>query len=426
MINTNNELKPFVSLKAENDDMNVEVEVTPGLKDSSTVEDPQLRAQLETVEKKISLKRKEIDYYDDRIYNLTDQGDSLDHAIAAGSGVLAAILDIVFVDGVTIQSGALHIAKAEPTGKLANTLASAVSTSGGKVSSSSLAQNIILHTVLWGLGLVGAPLVGLPTPIASFMKSASASNAITKLTSGKNMSGVSTYLTQAAGNNTINFSKGLDTLALVGKQALPVLLNECIVRAFYFLRRFFREVNDKDITSPSELYRIDWDNTIPFKNRTIVRMMTIATAIFSAIDVAAATIEGVVVSAGNATAFFNKFLLSVNFVGIGRMVIACGTDLIMGYMQKKDRDNRAVLIDEMIRLENIKMSYKQKDIWVKAKNAEEVINESYAMMSEAQDAFVKGYYENKQDLSHIGANASKIEEKNPGLEDDIRNIIHWE
>lgn len=427
MINDSNELKPLVSLKAKNDDLDVEVSLTPEFKESNEVSNPELRSKLEEIEKKISLKRKEIDYYDDRIFNLTNQGDSLDHSLAAGCGILAAIMDILLVDGVSFKGG-LNIAKGSQVEGLANTLLASKNgvVSGVFPGGSNLAENLIFGTINWFFNIIGTGASGLPLPIKGLVNSISSSKPASKLLSANNMEAVGAYIKTKTANNSLSFASGIDTLILLGKQTLPVLVNECLVRAFYFIRRFFKEISDKDISSPSELYRVDWDNTVPFKNRTIVRMMTISTLVFSAVDIAAATVEGVLVSDGNLAKFFSKFIISVNFIGVGRAIVACGTDLLMGVMQRRDRQDRALLIDEMIRLENIKMSYKQKDVWVKAKKAEDVINESYSMMARVQEEFNRSYYGNKEDLASIGSNVSKIEDKNPGLVDEINDILHME
>lgn len=38
----------------------------------------------------------------------------------------------------------------------------------------------------------------------------------------------------------------------LGRQAIPVLINECVVRAFYFIRRLFTENKEKNISSVHE------------------------------------------------------------------------------------------------------------------------------------------------------------------------------
>ena len=48
------------------------------------------------------------------------------------------------------------------------------------------------------------------------------------------------------------------------------------------------------------------------------------------------------------------------------------------------------------------------------------------MMARVQEEFNRSYYGNKEDLASIGSNVSKIEDKNPGLVDEINDILHME
>ncbi len=114
------------------------------------------------------------------------------------------------------------------------------------------------------------------------------------------------------------------------RQAVPVIINECIVRGFYFIRRLCNEIKSKDIRSFDEMSRVDWKATLPFKNRTIVRMLTISTGTFMAFDLIDAAIRSAAKSGGNAAVFAKEFILKVNFVGVGRFAIAAGTDIGMG------------------------------------------------------------------------------------------------
>mgnify|MGYP005876876031 FL=1 len=107
------------------------------------------------------------------------------------------------------------------------------------------------------------------------------------------------------------------------RQTVPVVVNEIVVRAFYFIRRFIEEMKEKSIAE------LEWKTLMPMNNRTIVRMLTIASGTFCAVDLGDATIRSAVKSGGNAQVFFSKFILRVNFVGIGRFTIAVGSDLYM-------------------------------------------------------------------------------------------------
>lgn len=73
------------------------------------------------------------------------------------------------------------------------------------------------------------------------------------------------------------FGLGLE----LGKQALPVLANECMVRSFYFIRHLAVEMREKKVKSLKDFKLIDWDLVKPNNNPTITRMLTVSTGISS-------------------------------------------------------------------------------------------------------------------------------------------------
>ncbi|GHU43349.1 hypothetical protein FACS1894111_08800 [Clostridia bacterium] len=100
----------------------------------------------------------------------------------------------------------------------------------------------------------------------------------------------------------------------LGGQSIPVVANECIVRCFYFIRRLAIEIRENDVHSLSDMKQINWDKVTPQNNPTIARMLTIATGIFTTVDVGTATIT-------------QKYWLSINYVGVGRFAVAIGEDV---------------------------------------------------------------------------------------------------
>ena len=70
----------------------------------------------------------------------------------------------------------------------------------------------------------------------------------------------------------------------VGKQTIPVIINECIVRSFFLLRRLLQELSRDDIQDWSDVHKINWKAIIPFRNRTVDRMLTIASMTFTAVS----------------------------------------------------------------------------------------------------------------------------------------------
>ena len=211
----------------------------------------------------------------------------------------------------------------------------------------------------------------------------------------------------------------------LGKQAIPVIINECIVRGFYFIRRFFMEIRDNDVQKISDLKNINWENTLPFKNRTVIRMLTISTGTMTAIDLADAAFESAVKSGGVGPAFVSNMLVKVNFVGVGRFTIAIGSDVKMGVKRSKLRNERIVAMNEQIFLLNGKTFDKQAEMWIAAENAGKTIEEAYSMMEKTAEAYAMAYSDMKSDLKRIGGYAAGIEKKNTGLLEDINDILQW-
>ena len=112
----------------------------------------------------------------------------------------------------------------------------------------------------------------------------------------------------------------LGALYEMGRQALPVLANECIVRAFYFIRRLVAEIRRINPHSPDDLGGIEWRSVVPVKNPTITRMLVVATGVFTAVDVTGAVVT-------------ESYLLSVNYVGVARFAIALGSEMV--YVMKR-------------------------------------------------------------------------------------------
>ena len=112
------------------------------------------------------------------------------------------------------------------------------------------------------------------------------------------------------------------------KQAVPVIANECIVRAFYFIRRLAIAMKDNCVSCFADMKKIDWNFVKPANNSTIARMLTVSTGVFTALDV------------GEAMAT-QKYWVSIDYVGVGRFAVAIGSDVSWGLKArnvKKVRD----------------------------------------------------------------------------------------
>ena len=113
----------------------------------------------------------------------------------------------------------------------------------------------------------------------------------------------------------------------------------------------------KKISSISELKDINWSSTLPAKNRTIIRMLTISSGVFMSVDMADAAIRAAISSGGSSAKFFTSFIVRVNFVGVGRFAIAVGCDFSMGVKKSRLEDQRSSIKSQMAYYKNAKVYY---------------------------------------------------------------------
>lgn len=452
-------------LKNENDDGTIEVEVVPEVKDN--------KGNL-VVNQRLTDIKMELDSIDDDLEKLSCEADSIDYAIAAACGAIAGVLDILFVGAMPVGNTTaginakncdkvvLNLAKKD--GFSGNNLKDAVGFLNNKYGTTT--ASISSHPSLFGLVMsIITSISGLAlSPALVWVKSVKPSVGIfdgifngvknwglgvsmtgTKISSGSLPSSITNLLNSNSLNvkpnklgkmnaivdksitnnsGSLNLTNELNVLANLGKQALVVGINEVLVRSFYFLRRLFMEIKANEVRSLSDLKYIDWHATIPFKNRTIVRMVTIAQTVMTAIDITDAILEGAAKSGGNAGAFFGQFFLRINYVGIARCALAVTTDIRMGVKLNDRRNERINLMSEYVTLTNSKIFYKQQDMWKSAEKLENVINENIQMANETTEVLKDSLEETKTNLESISGDLNKADSKNPGLKKDIKDILN--
>ena len=451
------------------------------------------------------------------IDKLTNHADKLDYAVSVASGIIAGIIDILFVgkfdlqegrdwssekindfvttvakkqgyEGDDLQGAIRHLEKfgapsdsvyndfggglqhhlrdfahhASPVGLVFSMLtqftqkAYGTNTAGAFIVvpidkttfiGDSVPTKITFGLVYWVLhmasdmaGSSGAPGegTGIPGPILSIVKLLSStpifnhkdqvnelSLKVSKLFNG-------TLLAERDANGKI--IKGADGKPLIhqmdlrgelgvmhqlAKQALPVIVNEAFVRGFYFINRLIDEVKDKQ-----SLKEVDWDKTIPFGNRTIERMMTIATGTFTAIDTLDAVIEGAINSKANWVEFGRQVVLRLNFVGIGRFTIALGTDALMGLRKGKKSRERMLLKAESLYLLEAKMYYGDQLMWTAVKDADQSVNSLFEAMRSLSTGVTEDLKAVQGSIREIeNLDASEIDENNKGLTAELLDIL---
>ncbi|MBQ3945654.1 MAG: hypothetical protein II670_08615, partial [Alphaproteobacteria bacterium] len=115
----------------------------------------------------------------------------------------------------------------------------------------------------------------------------------------------------------INFRKELPLYKNIGKQAIPVLLNDIIVRCFYLIRNLITEIDQ--VASLSE---VKWVKVLPINNRTIDQMIEISSLTFSFADAADAAGRAVIESGGNFVISAGRFATRLNYIGAGKTLVS--------------------------------------------------------------------------------------------------------
>lgn len=494
-------MESLVSTKNQIDDFIVEFDVQP-LFDTDELLDERKRRiyeglasvdeQLEVINAKIEQLNKEID-------RLTNHADGLDYAVAVGSGIIAGLVDVIFVGEFSFDKANevgndkvnnFVVKMAQSQGYKGDDLPGAIkflekkypiaadkatnSFGGGlqhhirdfshhptpvglffsmltqfthkvygtdtagvfhiyelkegelTLIGNNLQEKITFGLINWFFHMVsdmagssssveaGKIGTGLPGPILSLLKELSALP-IFKSTNADGNKELSVWISKLFNGTLLggrdengklikqkfDLRTEIGALEHLGKQAIPVIINECIVRGFYFIRRFYIEIKSNNIKSIKDLKNINWNNTLPFKNRTVIRMLTISTGTMTAIDLADAAINSAVKSGGVGPAFVGNMLLRVNFVGVGRFAVAIGTDVGMGVKKSKAQKERTRVINSQLQYMNAKVFYKEANMWISAEEAGETIDCAYQAMQRASEIIVESFIEIEADMKEI-------------------------
>ena len=82
-------------------------------------------------------------------------------------------------------------------------------------------------------------------------------------------------------------------LGEIGRQTIPVLISQCVVRGFYFCRRLAREIRDLKIMGIAELERIAPEDVLPWGTPAMRRMVTVSSGVFTGVDIADAAVRAI-------------------------------------------------------------------------------------------------------------------------------------
>ena len=280
----------------------------------------------------------------------------------------------------------------------------------------SFSEKIFAGTVNWFYHLVSDMSgsnktagvgMGIPGPLLSLAKEFSMLPGINKTSLPKILNNIFTNK-----KNRFDLRAELGVLQQLGKQAIPVILNEVLVRVFYFFSRLIKEYKEKE-----NFKDIDWKNVLPYKNRTLTHMLTISSGTFLAFDLLDAGIR----SGGN----WGAFVLRVNFVNVGRFTISCYNEYKMEREKEKIEKDILDLYNQQLSLNNIKLSYNIAGMWVSTKEAVENIEELSNNIQKSIPYIGNSNKELKEDLDKIGDSIDIIKEdnRNEKLLKNLKNIL---
>lgn len=198
---------------------------------------------------------------------------------------------------------------------------------------------------------MGKEGTGLPGPLMSFLKELSSIPLVQKLTStdknGNNNFSVvcsklftGTLLGDHDANGKIvkdgqlrfDFRTELGIMheAFENKQHVPILINELIVCSFYSVSRFCNALREADVETVEELKRIDIRDFLPWNSAALRHMRTLASTVFSAIDITVAGTKAAAKNKNNPTGFALDFMQSINYVGVARLTVAISAEAGVG------------------------------------------------------------------------------------------------
>lgn len=218
-------------------------------------------------------------------------------------------------------------------------------------------------------------------------------------------------------------------IGIIKTQKIPVLLNEVLVRSFYSIRRFCIEMHDKRIAAFSDLQKLDLRKIAPGANRTVERMITIASGAFVAADLTDAVVRSAVEAKSKespeeiAVTFVTGLILRVNYVGIGRYTIALFTDAAMGKKLSRKRNEQIRICSEMMQITSAKLYYKDADMWVTAADTGEVIGRIYDLIPQTTRTLLNAWNDIMNTMERINEPLRGIAQNDAEFKAELLEIL---
>lgn len=210
-----------------------------------------------------------------------------------------------------------------------------------------------------------------------------------------------------------------------GRQALPVLLTETLVRAFYFVRRASEACREAEPRTFRELLSVDLRPALPWGNRTVTRMLTVASSTFTAVDLLDAGIRAAVASGGDSVSFSAQFLLRVNFVGVVRTSVAIGVDVRQGTKRSALRNERIALMNQQLQMLNARASYRVGETWLAAGDATTAVRAAEEAIALAGPAFMETWTGTRETTEKIEQQVSGLRASDPAVLAQALEDLEW-
>lgn len=210
----------------------------------------------------------------------------------------------------------------------------------------------------------------------------------------------------------------------LGRQAIPVIVNECIVRSSYFIRQLYLQIHKNDISSVQELiHKVDWHQVLPFNNRTIARMLTISTGCFFAIDITDAAVRSAIKNGGNVynPKLYTDFVLRINYVNVGRFVIAISSDIKKGIQREQVSAQIIEKYNELIHINSLEILDNQRVLLHQVEMVEESFQEIAKILNSYNEIIERDCH-TKRNINEIGMRKEQAIYNNPELAGIFSNL----
>ncbi|MBR6986435.1 MAG: hypothetical protein IKH75_23470 [Ruminococcus sp.] len=220
--------------------------------------------------------------------------------------------------------------------------------SNGNLNGKSFEEKIVYGVIYWALHLASNTVrlsnnpnssTGIPKPLLALIKKLSELPIFKDKTISHKESFLrilqwikklfnATAFQHTGYNNRISFdlSTEVGIADSEDKQLIPAIINQCIVRAFYFMNRLYHEIRDGNIHSINELKNIEPGRVLPINNQCVIRMITISSGTITALNTIDAAICDKIRSENNIETFAKGFIVHIEFIGIANFAITIKED----------------------------------------------------------------------------------------------------